>query len=249
MSDSRNTYHSIPARDILNMADIPRWEYHVHTHYTDGIHSVPQLVEHAISIGIERMVFTEHTEPWQAKDPGWFGKYLDDINKARDLHCDRIELFVGIEAPAIDFNGGLEATDEMMDKAEFILGAAHRYPELGSRRVRDLTPEEALEMELKTLHSLIESPYVDCIAHIGATCSKYCGPFPLDLTNEVVESAVRNGKSIEINHRYHTPLIDYLKVCMDHDARIVPGSNAHKMDNVGDVVSALERLKSEFKKD
>lgn len=228
----------IRAADLKKMT-IPAWEFHVHTSYTDGRASVSECVKAAIDKGIERLVFTEHTEPWQAHDSDWFMKYVEDINRERDRFNDAIELLIGIEAPAISFDGELEMTSEMEKYAEFILGAAHRYPDLGKRRVQDLNTEEALEMEFNTLMALCKNPQVDAIAHIGATCSKYCGPFPLKLTREVVKSATASGKAIEINHGYHKPLEDYLNICVEEDALIIPGSNAHDPDWIGNVYRAL----------
>lgn len=249
MPSPNSQYHSFPASLLLESSPIPNWEYHIHTNYTDGQNGVMAMVEHAVSLGLKRLAFTEHTEPWQAKDPDWFRKYIDDIDNAQHHFEGKIELIKGLEAPAIDFEGGLELTDEMIEGVDYILGAAHRYPELGSRRVQDLPADEALELEFCTLQALIKSDLVDCIAHIGATCSKYCGPFPLDLTEEIVKSATEAGKAIEINHRYHYPLEDYLRICIKHDARIVPGTNAHRKENIGDVVTALQNIRSEFQKD
>lgn len=235
----------IKASELKTMV-IPAWECHIHTNYTDGTASVANCIESAIRKGIKRLVFTEHTEPWQAHEPDWFMKYVDDIKRERDKHQAQIEVIIGIEAPAITFEGELEMTPEMNQHAEFILGAAHRYPELGERRVQDLDPEEALDLEYKTLMALCKNPQVDAIAHIGATCSKYCGPFPLDLTRSVVQAATEAGKAIEINHGYHKPLGDYLNIFVEENAWVIPGSNAHDPEWIGNVYHALVEWQNEF---
>ena len=234
----------IPAKSLL-LSEFPIWEYHVHTQHTDGVNTVDEIVSSAIEKNIERIIFTEHTEPWQAKTTDWFGKYCEEIELAQQSFGHQIEIVIGIEAPAIDFNGSLEMTGEMAQHANFILGAAHRYPGMEGRKVSELSPSEALDLEYKTLLSLCGSKKVDAIAHIGATCMKYCGPFPLDMTHEIVREATKNGKAIEINHAYHKPLDDYLNICIEEDAFIIPGSNAHKKEDIGNVAYAIRQWQLE----
>lgn len=234
----------IPAIKLLS-EPIPKWDYHIHTNYTDGKNSVREMVETAIQKNITRLIFTEHTEPWQAKQKDWFKKYVDDIQKCREYFKSEIDILIGIEAPAIDFDGNLEVTRDMLEVVDFVLGAAHRYPGIGNRKVRDLDPEHALNLEYRTLLSLCKSKNVDAIAHIGATCMKYCGPFPLDLTRDVIKMATEYGKAIEINQAYHKPIDDYLNICIQENAQIIMGSNAHDKKSIGSVYEAIVQWKND----
>lgn len=147
-----------------------------------------------------------------------------------------------METPAVDFVGGLELTAEMEKNAEYILGAAHRYPGMGDIKMSDLDPATAIDLEFKTLMALAVNPRIDAIAHIGATCSKYCGAFPRDLTREVIRTATRHGISVEINPAYHEPLADFVRICIEEDALVTFGSNAHTPDQIGAVHEEIARL-------
>jgi histidinol phosphatase-like PHP family hydrolase len=221
---------------------VPRWDCHVHTHYTDGEPSVDAAVLRAIECGLERIIFTEHTEPWQARYAGWFADYLADIRTSQRKYSGQIEIVAGVEAPAIDFDGGLELTDEMVGNAEFILGAAHRYPGMGHVKTGDLGVTAAIDLEFRTLMALAVNPRIHAIAHLGGTCATYCGAFPADLTREVIRTATAHGVPVEINPQYHRPLETFLRLCLEEDAFVTFGSNAHTLDQIGSVHDAVGRI-------
>ena len=127
------------------------------------------------------------------------------------MYAKRINAFIGIESSAVDFNGGIDATNEMLETAEFILGAAHRYPSLGNLKVQELKNNHAIDLEYKTLLGLITNQNIDGLAHIGATCTKYCTMFPLHLVREIIATASSQGIAIEINPIYNKPLISFWK--------------------------------------
>ena len=218
---------------------LPAWEYHLHTHHTDGQMSVRAALDRALEIDLTRLVFTEHTEPWRAQSPNWFNKYTTEIQAERERVGDQLEILIGLEAPAIDFECGLELTDEMEQKAEFILGTAHRYPGIEGR-VRDLSHNQAMELEFRTLMALTRNPRVDAIAHIGATCQTYCGPFPMNCVETIIREAVAHDVAIELNSCYHKPMSSYLSLCQKHGAWIIPGSDAHSINEIGQAIKMLE---------
>lgn len=230
----------ISAKDLLKTRAIPSWDFHIHTNYTDGKATVQQVFEKAINEELKTIIFTEHTEQWRTTRDNWFSEYCDEIEKYRLLYTYKIQAFIGVEANAISFNGNVELTDKMREKAEYILGAAHRYPGIGDRKVSDLSIQDAIDLEYRTLMGLAASKEVDAIAHIGATCTKYCTPFPKELIREIIKTAVKNNIAIEINPVYHKPLIDFIELCADENAFITLGSNAHGFNDIGLVVRELK---------
>ncbi len=234
----------INAAELINSKQVPSCDFHIHTNYADGKASVKEVFEKAISIGLDAIAFTEHTETWHHSDDEWFIRYYNEIEHNKNIFKGNIKAFIGIEAPAISFNGDIEASDEMITKVDFILGAAHRYPNLGNRKVKELSLAEAVDMEYKTLMGLIQSENVDVIAHIGATCSKYCGPFPKHLSREIICEAVKNHKIIEVNPVYHKPLKKFIELCAKENAKICLGSNAHGFNDIGLIVREIKKLYS-----
>lgn len=218
---------------------LPAWECHVHTSYTDGEMSVREAVDKAVELGLSRLVFTEHTEPWRARSRNWFPAYAAEIRAERDRIGGQLDIVIGLEAAATDFEIGLEMTPDMEMEVEYILGTAHRYPGLEGR-VRDLPHSKAVDLEFRTLLALARNPRVDAIAHIGGTCQTYCGEFPIELAEEIICEATAHGVAIDLNSHYHKPIRTYLDLCKKHGALIVPGSDAHHLDEIGQAYRILE---------
>ncbi|WP_300455629.1 PHP domain-containing protein [Accumulibacter sp.] len=240
MRNKLDRRYYLDASDLWATKSVPKWDFHIHTNYTDGKASVQQVFERGIEAGLEVIAFTEHAEPWRSSTPDWFPNYVAEIERCRVSCAHQIKAFIGIEANACSFDGEVELTGAMREKSEFILGAAHRYPGLDGRKVADLSGPEAIELEYKTLMGLAQSTEIDAIAHIGATCAKYCAPFPLSLTREIIRSAAHNGIAVEINPVYHKPLAAFLALCADEGALVTLGSNAHGFGDIGLVVRALQ---------
>ncbi|MBF0161897.1 MAG: PHP domain-containing protein [Magnetococcales bacterium] len=229
------------AADDLENQPFPRWEYHVHSLFSDGSSTLAALVEHARSLGITRMVFTEHTEPELTDGAGWFERYWQEAMQLRQQGQEGMEILFGLEVPIVDFKGGLLLETSMADKAEFILGAVHAYPGYGWT-MGSLPPDKAIELEFNGLMALAENPLVDAIAHPGGVCQKHATPFPLTLFEEVVRKATSNGIAIELNPAYQEPIAPYLEICRRHHALISPGSNAHHLEELGWACHELSKL-------
>ncbi len=232
----------ISAKDILESKIVPNYDFHIHTNYTDGKANVNQVFEKAIEIGLEAISFTEHTEPWHNTNPKWFAQYCQEIRDCREIYKGRIKAYIGIEAPAITFDGELDATKEMLDNAEFILGAAHRYPGIEGRKMSALSSVEAIDLEFRTLAGLTSNKQIDSLAHIGATCSKYCTPFPRNLCREIIRLAVKNDLAVEVNPVYNDLLKDFIELCAEENALITFGSNAHGFGDIGMIVKKVRKI-------
>lgn len=246
-SNIHNHFHPdffISAEELFNCKNkiLPKWDFHIHTNYTDGKATVNQIFNKAIEQKLEIIIFTEHTESWRSNKANWFSHYLDEIKKYRELYKNKIKAFIGVEANTISFNGDIELTAEMKENAEFILGAAHRYPGMKGKKIRELTETEAIDLEFKTLMGLATTNKVNSIAHIGGTCSKYCTPFPINLMREIIRAATQNNIAIEINPVYHKPLINFLELCAEEKAMLTMGSDAHALNEVGLIAEVLKRL-------
>lgn len=232
----------------LLLKNIPKSEGHIHTTYTDGENSVQEIVEESLRQRLEQIIFTEHTEFWFAKNENWFGAYVDEINFFQKKYKGLIDIKLGVETPAIDFLGNIEISDEMDEKCDYILGAAHRYPGMEGRRVQDLSGDEAIELEYITLMGMTRNPKLDAIAHIGATCLKYCTEFPKSMIKDIIREASKNNIAIEINHHYHKPLENIIDLCIEENSKVILGSNVHKLSDIGSVYRAIVNYNENKKK-
>ncbi len=111
---------TFPARSLAH--SIPKTEAHIHTHYSHGQSSVVQVVNEAVKKGLVHIAFTEHTEDhFYQNDPDWFWRYFDEIDTIRKELTGQLKISIGIEVPAVDFEGKLAAPPGILETAEFIL--------------------------------------------------------------------------------------------------------------------------------
>lgn len=227
--------------DELCHEKLPNYECHVHTPFSKGNCSIETIIKKAVDNKVEKLVFTEHTEQWMMTEKGWYGEYWREVSRLKKQYEHKIEIYIGIEANIVGFSGELELTNEMFETAEFILGAAHRYPGLDGVRVRDLSPSAAVDLEFRALIGLAGNKNVDAIAHIGGTCEKYICDFPFEMTEEIIKRAADNDVAIEINAVYHkNKMADLIDSCKKFGALTTLGSNAYCASSISEAYNILK---------
>ncbi|MBF0152478.1 MAG: PHP domain-containing protein [Magnetococcales bacterium] len=218
---------------------LPAWEYHVHSTHSDGSAPASEVIRHAVAMGIERLILTEHTEDDLVGSGDWFSRYVDDVRRLQEQWAGKIDIRLGLEVPVMDFAGSLDLTEAMLHEADFILGAVHAFPEKDWRSgYRNAT--EAIDIEFRASIGLLDNPLVDAIAHPGGVCNRYISSFPMDLFEAIVIRATERKIAVELNPAYHEPMQPYLDICRRHEALISPGSNAHDPSQIGDAIRVLE---------
>lgn len=231
----------IPAKSLL--ISVPKIEAHIHTLFSDGANSVIEVVEQSVILGLTQIVFTEHTENYfHENDSLWYLRYFDEIEKMRDRWCDRIEIYAGLEVPVADYKGNLDLSDKILKRAEFILGTVHRYPELEKNiKVQGSDPDYLNELEYKALLGLAGNKSIDSIAHMGGTCGKYGTKLSKNQIRTIVRKAKKNNIAVEINSRYHSPLEEYLAICIQENALVTIGSDSHCLETIGECKRVVEQ--------
>jgi histidinol phosphatase-like PHP family hydrolase len=62
----------------------------------------------------------------------------------------------------------------------------------------------------------------------------------MDFVEEIIKEATDQGVAIDLNARYHEPISGYLGLCRKYGAWIIPGSDAHRLEEIG---KGFQRLK------
>lgn len=215
---------------------LPAVDLHLHTNFADGKASIPAMIEAAEERGLAAIAITEHVR----SSSNWLPVFWIKVEQVR-ASIDGVIVYHGIEAKALDFDGTLDATPEMLERAELVLGAIHRYPDGrgGTCDWAKLSPDEAAEIEYRAALGLARNPQVDVLAHPGGVYERKFGPFPRSYLEEIMATAVRHGVAIEINARYCRDIPGLLALCRQHGALVSLGSDAHSLSEVGLIVTQL----------
>ncbi len=126
---------------------------------------------------------------------------------------------------------------------DFIVGVLHRYPNGngGYFSFKELQRAEAMEIDYRLSLALIANPGVDVFGHPAGVFSTYFGEYDRDKLRHLITMAVSQGKVIELNSkpRYRQVFPIILERCLELDCLVSIGSDAHRPDELGHVITVL----------
>jgi putative hydrolase len=216
---------------------IPRFDFHLHTSWTDGKASVTQMHDRAVACGLKFVLFSEHARHTSGD---WFGDFVKEV---RALPDDKCKAFVGVETKVEDFEGKLDITKDILSQCDLVMASVHRLPKEGGgvKEFKDLKAEEALQVESRLAHAVLENPQVDILGHpFGMTYRRFGTAPPEDLMRSLISKAAKEKKAFEINCFYHPNPWQLIAWCKEAGALMSLGSNAHELESVGRIVNVLE---------
>ena len=223
-----------PARQPM-----PRIEGHAHTDFTDGQSTAEDCVQRALDIGLETLVFAEHSR----RGAPWIDDYFQEVNRLKNNYQGKLHIICGVEARALDTGGTLDADADTLSRAELVIGSIHGIPRHGDTfesvyRVRGA--REILEAEQAMLLGLIRNPAVDIIGHPFGTYHEKFGNPPESLLHEFLRAAADAGKAVEFNVR-HSNIKWFLTAAASAgtDFLFWPASDAHIARHVGRCIETL----------
>ncbi|MEM7815646.1 MAG: PHP domain-containing protein [Candidatus Aenigmatarchaeota archaeon] len=189
-------------------------DWHVHTRYTDGRNSVPEMCRQAQTNGLKLIAFTEHVRKELSYD---FGRLVKDVKSARKKF-PKLKILVGCEAKVTDSLGSLDVSKEVMEKCDIVLGTFHTFP-----------CKNKAELE-NALINMIKNPDVDIWTH-PITFFQKCPMREKDVY-KIIKLCIKNNVLIEnnIKPRYHSQR--FIDVCRNMGAKIVTGSDAHGIEEL-----------------
>ncbi len=120
MKRSRSARDEILAQLQQFAADQPApFDFHVHTVWTDGQNSSLEMYQEAVRVGLEVMLFSEHAR----KSSDWFGQFAEEIRALPKLGCAAL---IGVEVKALDFEGNIDCSEEILEECQLVMGSVHR---------------------------------------------------------------------------------------------------------------------------
>ena len=143
-----------------------RTDLHMHTIYGDGRNTPEEMVLSALSMGMERIGFSEHSSvPFNPRE-GMTGdsvrKYIDEITGLKEKYRGRIEILCGIE---LDYWSEQDASD-----FDYVIGSVHYLKKDGAYFAVDDRPEvlkQALADHYGGDFRCLAEDYYDAVSHVA----------------------------------------------------------------------------------
>ena len=221
----------------LTKNNIPNVDYHMHTVWTDGKNTSMEMYSRSIEEGLDSILFSEHARKTSTE---WFLKFADEI---RSLPSSSCQALVGVETKITDFYGGLDCTDKIIEACDFVMASVHRFPgeKSMSKMISNIDKKEALKVELNLSLGVLENNKVDILGHPFGMSIRRFGVYPTEEDFlQIIKKASITGTAIEINSHYHNNLWEIINWCNEYGALISLGSNAHSVNEVGNINRALK---------
>lgn len=131
-----------------------RGDLHMHTTWSDGAHSIEEMVQFAREKGYEYIAITDHSKFLQVANGLNENRLLrqrEEILRLNEIYDD-IHIFSGVEMDILP-DGRLDFSDDFLKKMDFVIAAIHSGFNQTEKQI------------MKRLYRALENPYISMIAH------------------------------------------------------------------------------------
>ena len=171
---------------LIEFTDL-RGDLHAHTDWSDGRHTLQEMVEAAKAQGFVYIAITDHSVSSTVANGLNRERLLKQVAQVRELDAeiDGIKVFAGSEVDIRRY-GELDFPDEILEQLDIVVASVHS----------NFTLTEA-EMTKRIIRA-IENPLVNIIGHPTGRMLGHRPMSPLNL-QEVIAAAAENNTVLEIN--------------------------------------------------
>ncbi len=202
--------------ELIGYDDI-KGDLQVHTTWSDGDHTILEMVQEAQKLRYDYLTITDHLGTLRTAEGM---KEVDILNQFQEIDSinDEIKdltLLKGLEAD-IDSEGNLNISETILDDVDVVVASVHS----------DLR-QDFFEMTDRMIKAM-ENPYVNIISHPTGRKIQEHREYDLNL-DKIMEKASNTGTILEINsHPNRLDLRDiYIKKAIDMGCKLVINSDAH----------------------
>jgi len=241
---------------LIELKDI-NGDFHCHTNWDGGEHSILEMAETAISLGYKYIGIADHTQSLKIEN-GLDEKRLieqrkeiDSLNKSfKEREID----FTILQGSEVDIlkDGSLDINDKTLKILDYVSASVHSNFKMGKREMT------------KRIIKAIEHPLVKILNHPTGMILGKRGEYEVDI-EEVLKAAKKNNVALEMNS-YRSDLgYQTAKMAKEMGIKLTIGSDAHNKKELvdiqfgvyqarrgwlekGDVLNALSLEELKFKK-
>lgn len=214
--------------DLVKFTDL-RGDLHAHTNWSDGRHTLQDMVEAAKVEGFEYFAITDHSVSSTVANGLDRQRLLQQVAQVRELDekIEGIKIFAGSEVDIRRY-GELDFPDEILAQLDIVVASVHS----------NFTLTEA-EMTKRIIRA-IENPFVNIIGHPTGRLLGRRPMYPLNI-EEIIEAAAENNTVLEINGAPNRLDLDpqFVRMAKNAGVLLAVNTDAHGIERLAHRHSGL----------
>jgi DNA polymerase (family 10) len=198
---------------------------HNHTTYSDGLHSLREMAEHAKKLGYEYLGICDHSRSAGYAQGLSNERVLQQMQEIDALNAELapFRIFKGIESDILS-DGSLDYEPDMLSRFDFVVASVHS--------TLNMTEEKAMQRLIKA----IENPYTRILGHPTGRLLLVRKGYPVN-HRYLIDACAANGVSIELNAHPFRLDIDWTHIpyAMEKGVLISINPDAHEKEGYHDM--------------
>lgn len=211
--------------DLLELKQI-KGDLHLHSNWSDGLHSIPELAKRAAAMGYRYLAITDHSPSLQIAGGLSISRLRDQIAQIKQINqssAGPCYLFAGMEVD-IHSDGSLDLPDELLYQLELVVASVHSNFRQGRQELTE------------RICRAMAHPAVHIIGHPTGRLLGSRGGYQVDL-EQIIAQAAATGTALEINSSpQRLDLADiYLPQARKEGVLLAVNTDAHSLVTMDDM--------------
>lgn len=212
------------AQNLIELVDI-KGIVHTHTTYSDGLHSLAEMVEYVYKNGFEYLVVSDHSQ-----SAGYAGglkpsdiiKQHIEIDELQKLYST-FKIFKSIECDILR-DGSLDYSNEILESFDLVICSVHS--------VLNMDKNDATARLIKA----IEHPNTNILGHLTGRLLLVRAGYELDC-EKIFDACAANNVCIELNANPQRLDVDYkyIMAIVERGVKVSINPDAHSKESIHNI--------------